>query len=64
MTSKNLRMRFTHYLGEFADDEGFLQVTYQAGLQVKRLKILEKVWETARPTKTEDKKKDTRGDTS
>jgi len=27
-----LDMRFAHYMGEFADDEGFLQATYQAAL--------------------------------
>ena len=46
MTSEILRMRFTHYLGEFEDDEGFLQATYQAGVQVERLKTLEKARET------------------
>lgn len=35
MTSEILKMRFAHYLGDFADDEGFLQATYQAGLQVE-----------------------------
>jgi len=30
MTSKILRMRFAHYLGEFKVDDGFLQATYQA----------------------------------
>lgn len=35
MTSKILRIRFAHYLGEFADDEGFLQANYQSGLQVE-----------------------------
>jgi len=29
-----LDMRFAHYLEDFAVDEGFLQATYQAGLQV------------------------------
>jgi len=33
-------MRFAHYLEEFADDEGFLQATYQVGLQVERMKAL------------------------
>jgi len=50
MTSDILQMRFAHYLGEFADDEGFLQATYQAGLQVERMKALEKTREAARPT--------------
>jgi len=32
MMTEILRMRFAHYLEEFADDEGFSQATYQAGL--------------------------------
>jgi len=56
MTTEILRMWFTHYLEEFADDEGFLQATYQAGLQVERMKVLEKARETTRPTCTDDKK--------
>jgi len=51
-------MRFAHYLEQFTDDEGFLQTTYQAGLQVERLKALEKARESTRPSQTEDKKKD------
>jgi len=51
-------MRFSHYLEEFVDDEGYLQATYQAGLQVERMKALEKTREAARPTKPEEKKKD------
>jgi hypothetical protein len=58
MTSEILKMRFAHYLGEFADDEGFLQATYQAGLQVERMKALEKAREGNRPPKQEEKKKD------
>jgi len=61
MTSEILRMRFAHYLGEFADDEGFLAATYQAGLQVERMKALEKARENAAPRRTEkdrDGKKD------
>jgi len=45
MTSEILKMRFSHYLGEFADDKGFLLATYQAGLQVERMKTLEKAQE-------------------
>jgi len=56
MTTEILRMWFAHYLEEFADDEGFLQATYQAGLQVERMKVLEKARETMRPTCTDDKK--------
>jgi len=52
-------MRFTHYIEEFADDEGFLQATYQAGLQVERIEALEKVREGARTQKPEKRKKDT-----
>jgi len=33
-------MRFAHYLEDFADDEGFLQATYQAALQVEKKKAL------------------------
>jgi len=51
-------MRFAHYLGEFADDKCFLQATYQAGLQVERMKALEKIREGTRTQKPEDKKKD------
>ena len=35
-----LDMRFAHYLEDFADDEGFLQATHQAGLQVEKKKVL------------------------
>jgi len=35
-----LDMRFAHYLADFADDEGFLQATHQAGLQVEKKKAL------------------------
>jgi len=58
MTSEILRMRFSHYLGEFADDEGFLNATYQVGLQVERMKALEKARE-GRQRRTEEKKKET-----
>lgn len=58
MTSEILRMRFAHYLGDFANDEGYLQATYQAGLQVERLKTLEKVRELTRITKPDHEKKD------
>jgi len=58
MTSEILKMCFKHYLEDFADDEGYLQATYQAGLQVERLIALEKASEPGRPHKTEDKKKD------
>jgi hypothetical protein len=58
MPSAILKMRFSHYLGEFATDEHFLQATYQAGLQVERLKVLEKSREVSKPEKAEEKKKD------
>jgi len=41
-------MRFAHYLGEFADDEGFLHATYQAALQVERKKALKQAKEQIR----------------
>jgi len=34
-----------HYLEEFANNEGFLQATNLVGLQVERMKALEKVRE-------------------
>jgi len=62
MMSEILRMHFAHYLGEFADDEGFLQATYQARLQVERMKALERIREGTKTKKPEDKKKDIRED--
>jgi len=35
-----LDMRFAQYLEDFADDEGFLQTTYQAAIQVEKKKAL------------------------
>jgi len=58
MTSEILRMRFAHYLGEFEDDEGFLQATYQAGIQVQRLKTLEKAREAQKGAPKDDQRKD------
>jgi len=46
MPDSVLDMRFSHYLGEFADDEGFLQATYQAALQVEKKKALKTARET------------------
>jgi len=60
MMSEILTMHFAHYLGEFKDDKRFLQATYQVGVQVERLKTLEKARETlkgAQPPK-DDKRKD------
>jgi hypothetical protein len=54
MPSAILKIRFSHYLGEFATDEHFLQATYQVGLQVERLKVLEKSWEASKPAKAEE----------
>ena len=45
-----LDMRFAHYLEDLADDEGFLQATYQAGLQVEKKKVLKQAREQARNT--------------
>ena len=61
MTSEILRMRFAHYLGEFADDEGFLATTYQAGLQVERMKALEKAREVSSHRRPEGGNKDGQG---
>jgi len=58
MTSEILRMRFSHYLGEFPDDEGYLDASYQAGLQVERIKALENTRE-GRQGRIEEKKKET-----
>jgi len=58
MTSEILRMRFSHNQEEFADDEGFLQATFQAGLQVERMKALEKA---RKPPKGEDEPKKKKG---
>jgi len=43
-----LDMRFAHYLEDFADDEGFLQATHQAGLQVEKKKTLKAAREAMR----------------
>jgi len=58
-----LDMRFAHYLGDFADDEGFLQATHQAGLQVERKKALRAAREyTKHPTGTIAKKEEAKKD--
>jgi len=53
-----LDKRFAHYLEDFADDEGFLQATHQAGLQVKKKKALKTAKEAMRagpdPAKKEE----------
>ena len=43
-----LDMRFAHYLEDFADDEGFLQATHQAGLQVEKKRALRAAKEAMR----------------
>jgi len=63
-------MRFAHYLGEFADDEGFLHATNQVALQVERKKALKQAKEqirgqtgnsgSGRTEKKEDKRQETR----
>jgi len=57
-----LDMRFTHYLEDFADDEGFLQATHQAGLQVEKKKALRLVREQARAPAPTVRKEEKRGD--
>jgi len=54
-------MQFAHYLEDFGDDEGFLQDTRQAGLQVEKKKALKQAQEGVRPTSNnrhEEKKKE------
>jgi len=59
MMSEIFKIRFAHYLGEFEDDEEFLQATYQAGIQVERLKTLEKAREALKGVPPrDDRKKD------
>jgi len=57
-----LDMRFAHYLEDFADDEGFLQATHQAGLQVEKKKALRMAREVMRagpaPAKKEERRKE------
>ena len=43
-------MRFAHYLEDFADDEGFLQATHQASLQVEKKKALKQAREQMKGT--------------
>ena len=55
-------MWFAHYLEDFADNEGFLQATYQVALQVEKKKALRQVREQARTPapvgKRDEKKRD------
>jgi len=60
MPESVIDMRFAHYLEDFADDEGFLQATYQAALQVEKKKALRLAREPARtsaPVRKRDEKK-------
>ena len=66
MPDSILDMRFAHYLGEFTDDEGFLQATYQAGIQVEKKKALKQAKEqirgqtggTSNSSRTDEKKEE------
>jgi len=60
MPDSVLDVRFSHYLGEFANDEGFLQATYQAALQVEKKKALKTAREAMKgqPQGTKDPKKE------
>ena len=64
MPESVMDMRFAHYLEDFADDEGFLQATYQAALQVKKKKALRLARDQAKVPvpagKRDEKKKDGR----
>jgi len=55
-----LDLQFAHYLENFADNEGFLQATHQAGLQVEKMKALKVAWEASKggPAPREDRRKD------
>jgi len=55
-----LDVRFAHYREDFADDEGFLQATHQAGLQVEKKKTLKAAREATRgpTTGTKDPRKE------
>ena len=48
MPESVMDMRFAHYLEDFADDEGFLQATFQAALQVEKKKVLRLAREQAK----------------
>jgi len=58
-----LDMRSAHYLEDFADNEGFLQATHQAGLQVEKKKALRLVREQVKgPTGTGGKREEGKKD--
>jgi len=48
MSDAVVYIRFAHYLEDFVDDEGFLQATHQAGLQVEKKKALKLAREHAK----------------
>jgi len=62
MLESVMDMRFAHYLEDFTNDEGFLQATYQAALQVEKKKALRLVREQVRAPalvgKRDEKKRD------
>jgi len=66
MPNSVLDMRFAHYMGDFADNEGILQATYQAALQVEKKKALKQAREQTRgqmggtsgSARTEERKKE------
>jgi len=68
MPDSVLDMRFAHFLGDFVDDEGFLNATYQAAIQVEKKKALKTAQEATRgpssggkdPKKDKGKEKQTR----
>jgi len=68
MPDSILDMSFAHYLREFTDDEGFLQATYQAGIQVEKKKALKQAKEqmkgsagsTGNSTRADEKRKEGR----
>jgi len=69
MPDSVLDMRFAHYLGEFVDDEGLLEATSQAALQVEMKKALKASRDAVRtapvPTaKREERKKEERRPTT
>jgi len=63
MPDSVIDMQFAHYREEFADDEGFLQATYQAVLLVEKKKALKQAKEQMRTgaigsTRLEEKRKE------
>jgi len=66
MPDSVLDRRFAQYLEDFADDEGFLQATYQAALQVEKNKAIRQAREGAKPQqggsgkREDDRRKETR----